>query len=78
MLDRLDELWLPSFRQRLQQDEGRTRLEEDLRAKVGDALFESLRTLGATLAAHEHGDMALAFLRELVREQRPRRRNNFV
>jgi len=76
LLDHLDELWLPSWRRRLRNDHERAHLEADLKARLGDDLFERARDMGMTLAAHEHGDVALAYVRELVRRHRPRAKDD--
>jgi hypothetical protein len=72
LLDELDELWLPSWRRRLQNEHTRKQLETDLEAKLGPKLFSRARELGLELAEHEHGDAGLAFVRELVRRHRRR------
>lgn len=72
LLSHLDELWLPSWRRRIQDEFGRTRLEEDLQEKLGPELFERAQRFGMELAAHAHGDVALAYIRELVRRHRAR------
>lgn len=72
VIDHLDELWLPSWRRRLQDGHERAQLEADLRARLGEDLFERTHDLGMTLAEHAHGDVALAYVRELVRRHRSR------
>ncbi|MDD9946407.1 MAG: zf-TFIIB domain-containing protein [Myxococcales bacterium] len=76
LLDQLDQLWLPSWRRRLRNEHERQQLETDLREKLGDDLYDRARDLGMTLASHPHGDVALAYVRELVRRHRPRRKDD--
>lgn len=74
LLDRLDDLWLPSWRARLHDEHATAALEDDLRKKLGDALFERLHTISMELVHHPHGDVALAYVRQLIHKHRPRSR----
>lgn len=72
LLDHLDDLWLPSWRARIQQEHAAASLQDDLRDKLGAELFDRLHLIAMELVRHPHGDVALAYVRQLIRNHRPR------
>ncbi len=62
-------LWSPAWREHLSEEQNRASLEADLRHKLGSETFELLENLAAKLTEQNLGALALAYLRERLRER---------
>ena len=62
-------LWSPAWRERLSDEQNRASLEADLRHKLGNETFELLENLADSLSQQKLGALALAYLRERLRER---------
>jgi Zn-finger nucleic acid-binding protein len=62
-------LWSPAWRERLSDEQNRASLEADLRHKLGNQTFELLESLADSLSEQKLGGLALAYLRERLRER---------
>lgn len=62
-------LWSPAWRERLSDEQNRASLEADLRNKLGNTTFELLENLANSLSEQKLGALALAYLRERLRER---------
>jgi Zn-finger nucleic acid-binding protein len=65
----LVDLWSPAWRDHLSEEQNRASLESDLRQKLGDETFETLDRLAAELHDRQLGALALAYLRERLRDR---------
>jgi len=72
LLEHLGELWAPAWRARLEHEQSERALRDLLETRLGASLAERVEAMANELAAHPHGDLALAHLRELFRAKRPR------
>ena len=59
----------PAWRERLSDEQNRASLEADLRHKLGNQTFELLESLADSLSEQKLGGLALAYLRERLRER---------
>jgi len=62
-------LWSPAWRERLSEEQNRASLEADLRQKLGSETFELLENLTEKLSQQKLSALALAYLRERLRER---------
>src|SRR5882724_5394888 len=62
-------LWSPAWRERLSEEQNRASLEADLRHKLGAETFELLENLAEKLSQQKLSALALAYLRERLRER---------
>jgi Zn-finger nucleic acid-binding protein len=62
-------LWSPAWREHLSEEQNRVSLEADLRHKLGVETFDLLETLAEKLSQQKLGGLALAYLRERLRER---------
>lgn len=62
-------LWSPAWREHLSEEQNRASLEADLRHKLGADTFEQLEKLADRLSELELSGLALAYLRERLRER---------
>jgi Zn-finger nucleic acid-binding protein len=62
-------LWSPAWREHLSDEQNRASLEADLRQKLGNQTFELLESLADNLSQQKLGALALAYLRERLRER---------
>jgi Zn-finger nucleic acid-binding protein len=62
-------LWSPAWREHLSDEQNRASLEADLRQKLGNETFELLESLADSLSEQRLGALALAYLRERLRER---------
>ena len=62
-------LWSPAWREHLTEEQNRASLEADLRQKLGSDTFELLENLADKLSQQKLGALALAYLRERLRER---------
>ena len=62
-------LWSPAWRERLSDEQNRASLEADLRHKLGSQTFELLESLADSLSEQNLGGLALAYLRERLRQR---------
>lgn len=62
-------LWSPAWREHLAEEHNRSSLAADLRRKLGDETFDTLDRLATQLSEHSAGALALAYLRERLRER---------
>lgn len=62
-------LWSPAWREHLSDEQNRASLTADLRQKLGTETFEILERLAEKLTEQEAGALALAYLRERLRER---------
>jgi hypothetical protein len=61
-------LWSTAWRERLSDEQNRVSLEADLRHKLGHETFDLLENLADRLSQHKLSGLALAYLRERLRE----------
>jgi Zn-finger nucleic acid-binding protein len=69
LLADLTSLWSPAWREHLSEEHNRASLEADLRHKLGGETFEMLERLATKLSDQGLGALALAYLRERLRER---------
>lgn len=69
LLENVSDLWSPAWREHLSEEQNRASLEHDLRQKLGDKTFEALDQLASELHERQLGAMALAYLRERLRDR---------
>jgi Zn-finger nucleic acid-binding protein len=62
-------LWSPAWREHLSEEQNRASLAADLRQKLGHETFEQLEKLADSLSEQSLGALALAYLRERLRER---------
>lgn len=62
-------LWSPAWREHLSDEQNRTSLAADLRQKLGSETFEMLERLAQQLTERDAAALALAYLRERLRER---------
>jgi Zn-finger nucleic acid-binding protein len=62
-------LWSPAWREHLSEEQNRASLEADLRHKLGDETFDLLESLADRVSRENLGALALAYLRERLRER---------
>jgi Zn-finger nucleic acid-binding protein len=62
-------LWSPAWREHLSEEQNRASLAADLRQKLGNDTFEQLEKLADSLSEQSLGALALAYLRERLRER---------
>jgi Zn-finger nucleic acid-binding protein len=62
-------LWSPAWREHLSEEQNRASLEADLRHKLGADTFEQLEKLADRLSELELSGLALAYLRERLRQR---------
>lgn len=69
LLDDVTKLWSPAWRDHLAEEHNRASLEADLRQKLGQETFEALDDLATKLQQQNLAALALAYLRERLRER---------
>ena len=69
LLSDVTTLWSPAWREHLSDEQNRTSLAADLRQKLGSETFEMLERLAQQLTERDAGALALAYLRERLRER---------
>jgi Zn-finger nucleic acid-binding protein len=69
LLGDVTSLWSPAWREHLSEEQNRTSLAADLRQKLGRETFEMLERLAQQLTERDAGALALAYLRERLRER---------
>jgi Zn-finger nucleic acid-binding protein len=69
LLPNVTHLWSPAWREHLSEEQNRASLEADLKHKLGDDTFELLEKLADKLHQQNLGALALAYLRERLRER---------
>ncbi len=69
LLDNVTDLWSPAWRDHLSEEQNRAALEADLRQKLGSETFEMLERLATQLSERNLGALALAYLRERLRDR---------
>ncbi len=69
LLSDVTTLWSPAWRERLSDEQNRASLEADLRHKLGNETFELLENLADSLHEQKLAGLALAYLRERLRER---------
>jgi Zn-finger nucleic acid-binding protein len=69
LLSDLTNLWSPAWREHLSEEQNRASLASDLRQKLGAETFELLEHLIEKLTQQDAAAMALAYLRERLRER---------
>jgi Zn-finger nucleic acid-binding protein len=69
LLSDVTTLWSPAWREHLSDEQNRISLEADLRQKLGNQTFELLESLVSSLSEQKLGALALAYLRERLRER---------
>jgi Zn-finger nucleic acid-binding protein len=69
LLTNVTDLWSPAWREHLSEEHNRHSLEADLKHKLGAETFELLDTLAHKLHGQALGALALAYLRERLRER---------
>ena len=69
LLGDVSALWSPAWREHLSEEHNRHSLEADLKQKLGAETFELLDALAHKLSEQKLGGLALAYLRERLRER---------
>ncbi len=69
LLTHLSDVWSPAWRDKLSKEQERAAWEEDLRSKLGDEVFETLRALPEQLTTQEQRALALAYLSERLKQR---------
>jgi Zn-finger nucleic acid-binding protein len=69
LLTDVSNLFSPAWREHLSEEQNRASLESDLRHKLGSETFELLERLATQLHERNLGALALAYLRERLRER---------